>query len=192
MVRYLARIFNEPGYKPSDAKSISQKIRAVLGSTEAIGNLRVSSRAIEFDLFAKDPHEIESRTTTLEKQIGKILTLKHLDQTVIQPRQKMQVLKEGVQLFNEERFWESHEVLEQIWHPAQGVERDIIQGLILTAAALVHAQKDRNETALKMLQKAKDKLGTTDNYEGISLDQVRLRITHLLKTGQPESFKIEL
>jgi uncharacterized protein len=190
--RYLARVFNEHDYKPSDAKNISQKIRAVLGSSEAIGNLRVSSRAIEFDLFAKDPGELEFRTATLEKQIGKILTLKRLDQAAIQPKQKMEVLKEGIQLFNEERFWESHEVLEQIWHPSLGEERDIIQGLILTAAALVHSQKNRNETALRMLQKARDKLGTTNNYEGINLDQVRQRITHFLKSGQPESFRIEL
>jgi uncharacterized protein len=192
LARYLARIVNGKGYRPSDARSISREIREALGSTEAIGNLRVSSKAVEFDLFARDAHQLESREAALEKQFGRILTLRRLDQPTTQALDKMGILTEGVQLFNEERFWESHEVLEQIWHPAQGVERDIIQGLILTAAALVHAQKDRNETALKMLQKARDKLGTTENYEGISLDKVRLRITHLLKTGQPESFKIEL
>ena len=192
MARYLARIINAVGYKPSDARTVSEKLRKILGSAEAIGNLRVSSKALEFDLFAKDPLELESRRSTLESKIGKILTLKLLDQVTSQAGQKLEILREGVQLFNEERFWESHEVLERIWHPSKGVERDIIQGMILTAAALVHAQKNRTETSLNMLRKAMDKLGTTDDYEGVDLRRVKENIEDILKTRHPQSFRIEL
>ncbi len=192
MSRYLARIVNSTGYKPSDARNLAQKIRGILGSREAIGNLRVSSQAIEFDLFANDSQELESRRSILEKEIGEVATLKPLDQASTQTYEKLDVLREGVQLFNEERFWEAHEVLERVWHPAKGVERDIIQGMILTAAALVHAQKDRNDTALNMLRKAREKLGTEGDYQGIDLNQVRQRIGDMLQARSPEPFKIKL
>ena len=192
MARYLARIINAAEYKPSDSRNIAEKIRQILGSHEAIGNLRVSSKALEFDLFARDHLELEFRKSKLESKIGRILTMKLLDQITSRTEPKREVLREGVHLFNEERFWESHEVLERIWHPAKGEERDIIQGMILTAAALVHAQKNRNETSLNMLRKAKDKLGTTDNYEGVNLNQVRENIEGILKARQPKAFRIDL
>ena len=188
----MTRIVNDAGYKPSDARGVAQKIRGALGLAEAIGNLRVSSRALEFDLFARDPLELETRKSTLESKIGKVLTLKLLDQVSGQAQRESEVLREGIDLFNEERFWESHEVLERIWHPARGLEREIIQGMILTAAAFVHAQKDRNETALNMLQKAKEKLGSTDNYQGINLNHLRQEIASILRAGHPKPFRIDL
>ncbi len=192
MVRYLARIVNASGYKPSQARELSAKIRETLGSREAIGNLRVTSRALEFDLFTVSIQELESRKALLESVIGKFATLKLLDQLPALNRGKLEVLQEGIQLFNDERFWECHEVLEQMWHPAKGTERDIIQGMILTAAALVHAQKDENEVSLRMLKKAENKLGTQDAYEGIDLNRVRRSIHDIVQTGHPKAFKIKM
>ena len=54
MARYLIRLVNENMFAGKDAHSLASKIRELLGSREAIGNLRVSTRAIEFDLFAED------------------------------------------------------------------------------------------------------------------------------------------
>ena len=164
----------------------------MFGAREAIGNLRVSSQAVEFDLFAKDAGELEARKSALDSRIGNIVTLKPLDQPPPPPRGKLEVLGEGIRLFNQERFWECHEVLEQIWHPSKGIERDIIQGLILTAAALVHAQKDENDISIRMLNKAMAKLGTQETYNGINLDQVRLNIGRMLKSERPEAFEIKL
>jgi len=192
LARYLARIANKAGYNPRDARHISKTIRDMFGTREAIGNLRVSSQAVEFDLFAKDAGELEARKSALDSRIGTMVTLKPLDQPPPPPRGKLEVLGEGIQLFNQERFWECHEVLEQIWHPSKGIERDIIQGLILTAAALVHAQKDENDISIRMLNKAMAKLGTQETYNGINLDQVRLNIGRMLKSERPEAFEIKL
>ena len=191
MARYLVRIANTDGYRPDDARRIAKKIRDILGSRETIGNLRVSGLAIEFDLFADNHGELESRKSALEKQIGKLVTLKLLDQTLTRTQEKIEVLREGVQLFNEERFWESHEVWERIWHPAKGAERDIVQGLILSAAGLVHAQKDRNETSLNMLRRAREKLGAEPTYEGVNLDDIRQNLDRILRDRHPEAFKIK-
>ena len=164
----------------------------MLGSKEAIGNLRISNHVIEFDLFARDSGQLSSFTDSLEKEIGTIVTLKLLDQPLTETREKEEILREGIELFNEERFWVCHEMLERIWHPSKGEEREIIQGMILTAAALVHAQKDRNETALGMLRKAESKLGNAENYEGINLKQVKRRIDEMLEHRDPKPFKIKL
>ncbi len=156
MARYLARIANKAGYDPRDARHIAKTIRDMFGAREAIGNLRVSRQAIEFDLFAKDAGELDSRKSALDSRIGTMVTL------------------------------------EQIWHPSKAIERDIIQGLILTAAALVHAQKDENNISIRMLNKAIAKLGTQETYNGINLDQVRLNIGRMLKSERPEAFEIKL
>ncbi len=192
MARYLARIVNASGYGPSQARDLSTRIREALGSREAIGNLRITSQALEFDLFAGNIRELESRKSLLESVIGKFATLKLLDQPPAPNRGKLEVLREGIQLFNEERFWECHEVLEQIWHPAKGTERDTIQGMILTAAALVHAQKDENEVSLRMLKKAENKLGTQGAYEGIDLNRVRRSVHDIVQIGHPKAFKINM
>ena len=192
MARYLTRIAHDGKLGPNDAKAIAQRIRLMLGSKEAIGNLRISNHVIEFDLFARDSGQLSSFNDSLEKEIGTIVTLKLLDQPLTETREKEEILREGIELFNEERFWECHEILERIWHPSKGEEREIIQGMILTAAALVHAQKDRNETALGMLRKAESKLGNAENYEGINLKQVKRRIDEMLEHRDPKPFKIKL
>ncbi|HTL46726.1 MAG TPA: DUF309 domain-containing protein [Verrucomicrobiae bacterium] len=51
-------------------------------------------------------------------------------------------LHEFVCLFNEEKFFEAHEVLEALWREENGEARDFYQGLIQIAAAFVHYQKN--------------------------------------------------
>jgi uncharacterized protein len=191
LTRLLVRIANADHYKPKDTRELARRIRELLGSREAIGHLRVSGQAVEFNLFANGDDELAERRSMLESRIGKIATLKVLDLPT-KPRPKLDVFREGVQLFNQERFWECHEVLEQIWHPAKGPERDIIQGLILIAAALVHFQKDENETCLRMLKKALTKIGDSDEYEGLDLGTVREQVNRMIDSKNPEAFAITL
>ena len=191
MARYLVRLENQQNHTPRDASILAKRIRELLGSREAIGHLRVSSRAVEFDLFAENSQALNKAKVALEKEVAKIVTLKLLDKAPV-PGDKHQILREGISLFNEERFWECHEVLEQIWHPAEGEERDIIQGLILTAAAFVHAQRNRNDRCIAMLKKAKQKLGTRISYQGIDLNTVRKNIEAVIESASPVPFQIKL
>ena len=189
MARYLARLANDEGHTPRDTRRLATQIRELLGSEDSIGHLRVSSRAIEFDLFARDEKEIEARRSLLEKRVARLITIKPLDMPPV-AREKLEVLAEGIQLFNQERFWECHEVLEQIWHPAKRAERSVIQGLILTAAALVHHQKAEDDVCLSMLKKARERLGSQQTYEGIELQLVRNNIERILESKRPGPFKI--
>ena len=46
----------------------------------------------------------------------------------------------GLEEFNGERFFEAHEVLEDLWHEYREADRIFIQGLIQIAAAFYHLQ----------------------------------------------------
>jgi uncharacterized protein len=188
-MRYLVRLANTKGYTPLDVKAMQAKIRELLGSTDKIGNLRVSTSAIEFDLFA-EPADLRKTKNLLEDTISKIITLRSIESRV-STKGEAESLREGIELFNQERFWESHEVLEDIWHPATGVEREIIQGLILTAAALVHYQKNENDVCLSILGRAVKKLGAHDTFNGLDIKRLKAGINRILKDNTAGLLQIE-
>ena len=190
MARYLVRLSND-GHKSRETGAFAKKVRRLLGAKNSIGHLRISSRAIEFDLFADNSEDLEAKKAALERNVSKILTLKPLD-LLPRPKEKLDVLTDGISLFNEERFWECHEVLEQIWHPSKGEERNTIQGLILTAAALVHHQRGEEEVCLSMLNRARKRLGSEQEYLGVNLSRIRQEIDRMLESKEPRPFSIDL
>jgi hypothetical protein len=189
MMRYLVRLANGQGYTPTDVKMLQAKIRELLGSADKIGNLRVSTSAIEFDLFAEHT-DLNKSKSLLEAKMSKVVTLRSL-QSSVSIGGGEETLREGINLFNQERFWEAHEALEEIWHPATGVERDIIQGLILTAAALVHYQKNEKTVCVSILERAIEKLGKLDDFKGFDIKRLRAGIEKIMKDNMPELLRIE-
>lgn len=189
MPRYLVRLANDETFSPKDVKSLQAKIRELLGSTEKIGNLRISTNAIEFDLFGNQT-ELNKSKSLLESNISKIVTLRPLESSLPE-RSEDENLGEGIDLFNHERFWEAHEVLEEIWHPATGVERDIIQGLILTAAAFVHYQKNEETVCLSILRRARNKLGSHGHFRNLDIESLRGNIEEMLADQIPKLVRIE-
>lgn len=188
-MRYLVRLANDQAYTPNDVKSLEAKIRELLGSAHKIGNLRISANAIEFDFFGNQA-DLNRSKSILEAKVSKVVTLRSLESS-IPKREEGEMLLEGVDLFNHERFWEAHEVLEEIWHPAKGVGRDIIQGLILTAAALVHYQKNETAICLSILGRARGKLGGLDHFKGLDIRRLREKIGKMLEDKIPELLEIE-
>jgi len=189
MMRYLVRLANSQGYTPTDVKLLQAKIRELLGSADKIGNLRISTSAIEFDLFAEQT-DLNRSKSLLEEKISKVVTLRPIDPRVPM-RGEEEMLREGVDLFNQERFWEAHEVLEEIWHPSTGVDRDTIQGLILTAAALVHYQKDEKSVCVSILGRAREKLGARDHFKSVDTKRLTAGIEEILKDNIPKLLRIE-
>jgi uncharacterized protein len=59
---------------------------------------------------------------------------------------------EGIRLFNEEEFFECHEVWEEFWAETQGDEKKFIQGLIQAAVALFHFGNENFGGAKKLYQ----------------------------------------
>lgn len=60
----------------------------------------------------------------------------------------------GIDLFNEGKFWESHEEWEKIWAKSSGTDRLFYQALIQSAAALVHVQRQSEHRGLETVWSA--------------------------------------
>ena len=84
------------------------------------------------------------------------------------------IVTEARQLFNEHRFWEVHEVLEGLWKELKGPEKELVQGLIIAAAALVHVQKNEPNPVGKMMAEALRRLkNQPDTYYGWDVAKFR-------------------
>lgn len=98
------------------------------------------------------------------------------------PRQYL----EGIRLFNEEEFFECHDVLEELWTEVIGEERKFLQGLIQAAVGLFHFENGNLGGARKMCLAACEKLTPYgDLYMGLDnrrfLADYRLCFDELLK-----------
>lgn len=73
--------------------------------------------------------------------------------------QRQGLFREGIELFNHGRFFESHEAWEEIWRSTTPEPRDLFQGLIQVAAAMHQfLGLKRNEAPIKTLAKARGRL----------------------------------
>jgi hypothetical protein len=191
VARYLLRVANEDGYSPRDVERVAGTIRKILGSRESASHFRVATDALEFNMFAENEEELEQRKRRLTQGLFKIVSVKPLD-TPPKVVDKDEALEEGVQLFNDERFWECHEVLEQAWHVSKGVERDAIQSIILTAAAFVHYQKGEDEICLSILKRAKARMASAKTYNRIDLERLERNIEGILDSEKIRLFKLRM
>ena len=67
----------------------------------------------------------------------------------------------GLDLFNEQRFWEAHEAFEDVWRGQDGETKKLAQGFVQAAAALSYIEKRRYESILYLLDKSVEKLALT-------------------------------
>ncbi len=76
--------------------------------------------------------------------------------------------REGIALFNEGKYFECHEVLEEIWGPERGPRRLFLQALIHTAVGIYHHRSGNPAGAERQLRKGLQKLaGYLPRYEGV-------------------------
>jgi hypothetical protein len=67
-------------------------------------------------------------------------------------------MKEGVELFNEQKYWECHESLEDVWMEDRGDSgRNVYWAVIQVAAACIHYRDQKIVGARGMISKAKEK-----------------------------------
>ncbi|HUK49570.1 MAG TPA: DUF309 domain-containing protein [Terriglobales bacterium] len=156
-----------------------------------IGNLRVSSYAIELDLLIVSKAKLRPAINLLEEKMGRLLTVRELDVPGSQTSIDDEILN-GIDLFNTERYWESHEALEFAWRRATGLEKDILQGVILVAAALVHLQKNENKVALSVIQRANDILSQSPKHSiQIDIENLREELAKMTSQNNPKFIKLK-
>jgi len=155
-----------------------------------VGGLRVSSSAVELNLLLSNETNLAKAISALENGIGRLLTLRELDVQATPPA-KEEAVKSGLDLFDEERYWESHEALESAWRITEGDEKETLRAFILLAASLVHLQKDELNVSLSIMRRALGKLpGQGGHYSSIDVDALKSRVNHIVTCGVPEFFKI--
>ena len=94
-------------------------------------------------------------------------------------------------LFNAERYWECHEVLEGLWRRKFGDEKRLLQGIILVCAAFVHHQKGEEEVALGVLERGVKLLEYPQKgYGGFDLAKIKREAHRMLKTRELAIFSI--
>jgi uncharacterized protein len=67
-------------------------------------------------------------------------------------------LEYGVELFNEGKFFDAHEVLEDVWRAAPEQQRKYFQGLIQVAVALHHHSRGNSIGCRSLLARAERNL----------------------------------
>jgi predicted metal-dependent hydrolase len=191
-MRFLVRLSNERKYVPTDRHrltSLAYEAVRLLGGD--IGNLRISSFAVELDLLIDSKGNLDRAIRALENKIGSLVTIREIDLETA-PMESAEAVKLGLALFNEERYWESHEALEAAWRRSSGSEKEILQGIILLAVALVHLQKSEQDITLSVMKRAYEKLEKYHNeHFGINLSALKEKVMAMLSSSRPAFFKID-
>jgi predicted metal-dependent hydrolase len=61
---------------------------------------------------------------------------------------------QGIRLFNQQQFFDAHEVLEDVWRDAPAAQKKFLQGLIQLAVALHHHSRGNTVGAVSLLKRA--------------------------------------
>jgi len=84
-----------------------------------------------------------------------------------------EAFERGVALFNRGDFFACHEVWEELWLRSTGAEKIFYQGLIQTAAAILHAERGNSRGASSTWRKAHAKLAMLPaRHQGIALGEL--------------------
>lgn len=83
-------------------------------------------------------------------------------------------LATAVELWDQERFFEAHECLEDVWHHASEDDRAFWQGVIQVAITCCHHQRGNERGWQAMARKALDNLQSAPStHRGIDVDRLR-------------------
>lgn len=182
MERYLLYLRNGK-FKPTDASDLLQEARTRIPAEEdgvVLRDLRIAIQFIEFDISVSG-RVVLKKTIRALSYIGELQNLEKIDEENLS---KIEALEKAKVLFNSERYWKTHEVLENVWKRSGGMEKQLLNGIILVAAALVHFQKAEDEICLGILNRAYRRLeGSSGSYHGINIDSLKAEIKKILDSG---------
>jgi predicted metal-dependent hydrolase len=107
-------------------------------------------------------------------------------------------LQNGVVLFNAGRFFDAHEVLEDVWReaPRQSPLRRHLQGMVQLAVAFHHQSKGNQVGARSVLERAMRNIsGADSSFPDLDLDRLRAELAlwrqHLDHSDSPSERKLE-
>jgi hypothetical protein len=192
-MRYLIRTVNR-GLPPSTQAIIEVKKKLAPLALPRHVNFRITRQAVEFDLYEDDEGKARSDSIAISEALGPVITLKNLS-VPERGRSLNGSVELALRLYSEDRFWEVHEELEGQWkkHKRGTPEKEVLQGLILLAAAYVHKQRGEEDVAFSVLRRAATHLGNFPRsvYVGLDIGVLRTRIDAALSKGLVEYVPLE-
>ena len=185
--RYMAYLKNE-GFGPKDVRLLLSNARQIVEKYDIlIRDVRVSNRFIEFDISLGNIEDLE-KIRSIFSFIGQYIDRYKVVEKDLKIEESLILAKK---LFNEEKYWITHEVLEGVWKKAYGDEKDLLNGLILVAAAFVHYQKNEKDIALSIMRRALKKLTTVnEKYFGIDVVSIKSQVSEMVKSSTIRNFTI--
>lgn len=150
---------------------------------------RTSYGALELDIFSNSRADfdlfVSAVTPLAEFEFVK-------DLSAAPPfKEERALFEEARALFNAERYWECHEVLEGIWRQKRGEEKRLLQGIILVCAAFVHHQKGEQQVALGVLKRASRQLDyPAAEYGGFDVARLGREVEKMLVDKRITDFRI--
>jgi uncharacterized protein len=184
--RYMVYLENEK-YLPEDANSILSLSRNILEDYKIIiRDVRVASHFLELDMSipSLDLEKIKSKLS----QIGTIMEIDKIVEGELDKKVSLELARE---LFNNEKYWKTHEILEGVWKHTQGDERALLNGIILVAAALVHYQKGEHDICISIMKRALDKLHSAyGHYHDIDVDLLKTHVMNIINSTKISRFRI--
>jgi predicted metal-dependent hydrolase len=104
-----------------------------------------------------------------------------------------QIGESGIALFNQSRFFEAHEALEDVWRAAPASEKKFWQGLIQAAVGFHHYSVGNRIGAQSLLARADRNLRAyPEEFRGIQLQLLLESLAEWQKALAPGSGKINL
>ncbi len=187
MNRYMLHFTNNSKFTRKDAKTILRDSRDLAyGMNLILRDCRVSKKYIELDTSIPENH-----LDDLVQKLSSIGEIDHAKHVIEETFEKEDAISYGISYFNEERFWECHEVLEGVWKTIEGDEKSLVNGLILVAAGLVHYQKDEDNICVSIFKRAIEKLrNSKGQYYDIDIDRIKKTVIEMINTKEIFSFTI--
>jgi uncharacterized protein len=182
--RYLLYLKNQR-YQPSDAPAILQEARTRVPKSGniIIRDVRIARRFIEFDVSVSEQEAFDRNVLNALSSFAEFDSYEIIKEEDLS---KEEAIDRARVLFNNERFWKCHEVLENVWKQTEGEEKGLLNGVILVAAAFVHFQKGENETCIGILRRAQDKIkikSRRGEYYRIRFDLLEENLRKIIDTG---------
>lgn len=178
MKRYLYIVENRGNYKPKDRDSLLMSLRMVM----RVANIRIASKHVEVEIWDPDPLTVGE---TLRRSLGEILDMIRIDEEIQGGGEDpVEIVARYAELFNNERFWEAHSVMEILWRASNN---RIAQGLILVAASMVKIQENRAMEFRELATRALE-MFPEGRFFCIDLEDLRRKLLESLRNPGP--FKI--
>lgn len=80
-------------------------------------------------------------------------------------RAHLQIMEEGIRLFNAQKYWECHEDLEHHWMEEPGGIRNIYWAVIQVAAAMIHYRNENLVGAQGLIKKSLQKFDRCEQFK---------------------------